>query len=448
MTLEQVHRCIDDSFDHDLSIIKAFLRQPSISASGEGVRECADLLASIMTDCGIRTEIYGTEGHPVVYGELLSSNKDAKTVLFYGHYDVQPPDPLELWDSPPFEPEIREGKVYARGSADNKGQLIAHVLAVKAFKTAGTEIPCNVKFVFEGEEESGSTNLPNFVSEHQELLSCDIVLPVDGSLLPGNILNVRLGSRGVANFEIEIQTAAFDCHSGRGGGTIPNAGWELVNLLRTMKNEKGEILIDGFMDDVREPSEFDLSIIDKLPYDPEEMAKIYGLYSLDMNKREYYTALNLSPTLSINGITCGYQGDGSKTVNPSKASVKMDARLVVDQDPEDIMQKIEKHVLKYAPGARIKRHGFMSPSKSDGDLEVCRKVVNSLKKIYEEGVILSLGSGGSLPNYVWTDILRTPALGIPYANEDSKNHAPNENMSLSLIKKGIHASAQIMYDFD
>lgn len=445
--MERVHKCIDDSFDQYLSIIKSFLRQPSVSASGEGVRECAVLLSNIMNDCGITSKIFETAGHPVVYGELLSGKKDAKTVLFYGHYDVQPPEPLDLWDSPPFEPEIRQGKIFARGSADNKGQLIAHVLAVKALKETGTEIPCNVKFVFEGEEESGSTNLPNFVRENKELLFCDIVLPVDGSLLPGNILNVRLGSRGVLSFEIELQTAAFDCHSGRGGGTIPNAGWELVNLLRTMKNEKGEILIDGFMDNVRVPSEFDLSVIDNLPYDPEEMAKIYGLDSLGMSRREYFTALNLSPTLTINGITCGYQGNGSKTVNPSRASVKMDARLVVDQNPEDIMQKIENHVLKHAPGARIKWHGFMSPSKSDGDLDVCQQVVDSLKKVYEEGVILSLGSGGSLPNYVWTEILGTPALGIPYANEDSRNHAPNENMSLALLKKGIHASAQIMFDF-
>lgn len=446
--MEQVHKYIDDTFGQYLETIKSFLRQPSISASGEGVRECAALLKDIMTESGIRTEIFETDGNPMVYGEILSKNKNAKTVLFYGHYDVQPPDPLNLWDSPPFEPVVREEKLFARGVADNKGQMISHILAAHAFKSTGTDIPCIVKFVFEGEEESGSTNIPLFVKNHKDLLACDIVLPVDGSLLPGNVLNVRLGCRGVVNFEIEIQTAAFDCHSGRGGGAVPNAGWELVNLLRTMKNEKGEILIEGFMDDVREPSEFDLSVIDSLPFDPKETAAIYGLDSLNMNRREFFTALNLSPTLSINGITCGYQGGGSKTVNPSKASVKMDARLVVDQNPEDIMEKIKRHILKHVPGARVKVHGFMNPSKSDGDLPVCRKVIGSLRKIYTNGVILSLGSGGSLPNYVWTDILGVPALGIPYANEDSKNHAPNENMSLDLLKKGIHASAQIMFDFE
>jgi len=445
--MEQVHKYIDDTFGQYLDTIKSFLRQPSISASGEGVRECAALLRDIMTESGIRTEIFETEGNPMVYGEILSKNKNAKTVLFYGHYDVQPPDPLNLWDSPPFEPVIREGKLFARGVADNKGQMIAHILAAHAFKSTERDIPCSVKFVFEGEEESGSTNLPVFVKDHKTLLACDIVLPVDGSLLPGNILNVRLGCRGVVNFEIGLQTAAFDCHSGRGGGVVPNAGWELVNLLRTMKNEKGEILIDGFMDNVRAPSEYDLSVIDSLPFDPEKTAAIYGLESLNLDRREFFTALSLAPTLSINGITCGYTGDGSKTVNPSKASVKMDARLVVDQDPEDIIEKVKKHVMKYAPDAEVKVHGYMHPSKTDGDLPVCRKVIASLEKIYADGVILSLGSGGSLPNYVWTDILGVPALGIPYANEDSRNHAPNENFSLDLLKKSIHASAQIMYDF-
>lgn len=445
--MEQVHKHIDGMFEQYLSTIKTFLRQPSISASGEGIRECARLLTEIMTESGIRTEIFETAGNPIVYGEILSKNKNAKTVLFYGHYDVQPPDPLNLWDTPPFEPVVRNGKLYARGVADNKGQLIAHVLAAHAFKSTGTEIPCNVKFVFEGEEESGSTNIPFFVKDHKDLLACDIVLPVDGSLLPGNVLNVKLGCRGVVNFEIELQTAAFDCHSGRGGGVVPNAGWELVNLLRTMKNEKGEILIDGFTQDVQKPSEYDLSVIDNLPFNPKEMAEIYGLDSLKMGRREFFTALNLAPTLSINGITCGYQGESSKTVNPSKASVKMDARLVVDQDPEDIIEKVKKHVLKYAPDAQVKVHGYMHPSKTNGDLPVCRKVFASLEKIYTDGVVLSLGSGGSLPNYVWTDILGVPALGISYANEDSRNHAPNENFSLDLLNKGIHASAQIMHDF-
>lgn len=183
--MEQVHKHIDGMFEHYLSTIKTILRQPSISASGEGVRECAHLLSEIMTESGIRTEIFETDGNPIVYGEILSKNINAKTVLFYGHYDVQPPDPLNLWDTPPFEPVVRNGKLYARGVADNKGQLIAHVLAAHAFKSTGKEIPCNVKFVFEGEEESGSKNIPFFVKDHKDLLACDIVLPVDGSLLPG-----------------------------------------------------------------------------------------------------------------------------------------------------------------------------------------------------------------------------------------------------------------------
>ena len=444
-SMEKVHRYIDEAFDRYLVKIKALLRQPSVSATGEGVRECASLLARMMEESGIRTEIFETAGNPIVFGEIPAKKGKGNTVLFYGHYDVQPPDPVNLWDSPPFEPTVRDGRLFARGVSDNKGQLLAHVLAADAFRAAGMEIPCSVKFVFEGEEESGSTNLPSFVKSHADLLACQIVLPVDGSVLFGDVPNVRLGCRGVVNFEIELETADFDCHSGRGGGILPNAGWELVNLLRTMKDERGNILIEGFMDEVRTPSDYDRKVIDGLPFDSEKLKKLYGVSSLDMTKFEYYRRLNLAPTLSINGITCGYQGAGSKTVNPSKASVKMDARIVVDQDPEDIIGKIRKHVARHAPNARFRVHGYMHPSKTDGNLPLCRAVLESLRKVYS-GVALALGSGGSLPNHVWTGILGVPALGIPYANEDSNNHAPNENVKLELLKKGIHASAQIMAD--
>ncbi|MEA4953845.1 MAG: M20/M25/M40 family metallo-hydrolase [Aminivibrio sp.] len=444
--MQQVHRHIDEHFERYLSAVGDLIRQPSISATGEGVRECARLLADMMTSAGIRTEILETGGNPVVYGEIASGRTDGKTVLFYGHYDVQPPEPLELWESRPFEPAVRDGRLYARGIADNKGQLMAHILAVRAFRETGTDIPCSVKFVFEGEEESGSTSLASFVEQNRERLACDIALAVDGPMLSGDVLNVCLGCRGVLNFEIEVETARFDCHSGRGGDIIPNAGWELLRLLRTMKDEQGSILIEGFMDGVRTPTEKDMEIIAGLPFDRENLKNLYGVPSFGLDKNEYYTKLNLLPTLTINGITCGYQGKGSKTINPAKASVKMDARLVVDQNPLDVAEKIKGHVARHAPGARVTVHGFMHPSKTDGDLPVCRMVVAALEKVYTDKVALSLGLGGSLPSYVWTDILGVPALGIPYANQDSGGHAPNENFRLDLLQKAVHASAQILHD--
>ena len=303
--MERVHTHIDDNFEEYLTAIGGIIRQRSISATGEGIRECAALLAEMMASAGIKTEIRETDGNPVVYGELFSERQDAKTVLFYGHYDVQPPEPLELWDSEPFEPSIRNGRLYARGIADNKGQLMAHILAIRAFRESGAEIPCNAKFVFEGEEESGSTNLAAFVERNRELLDCDIALAVDGPMLSGDVLNVCLGCRGVVNFEIELETAQFDCHSGRGGDIIPNAGWELLRLLRTMKDEQGNILIEGFMDGVRSPTEKDMEVIDGLPFDRENLKSLYGVPSFGLDKRQYYTQHHLSPTLTINGITCG-----------------------------------------------------------------------------------------------------------------------------------------------
>lgn len=444
--IAKVHRYIDENFDRSLTQIMQLLAQPSISASGEGIGECVDLLSAMMREAGIETRVFETPGNPIIFGELASTTSGAETVLFYGHYDVQPPEPLELWTSPPFEPTVREGKLFARGVADNKGQLIAHILAVQAFRATGTAIPANLKFIFEGEEESGSASLPGFVKEHRDLLACDIVLPVDGSMLEGDILNVRLGCRGVVNFEIELETASIDNHSGLSGGVVPNVGWALVNLLATMKDENDAILIEGFMDAVQTPSAYDLAVIEALPYDPAELARVYGVPELPWNKKEFYTRLNLLPTLTINGIDCGYRGKGSKTVNPGKASVKLDARLVADQDPDSVVAAIKKHVAKHAPGAKVTVHGVMKPSKTDGGLPVCRAVLAALEKVYGNTVMVALGSGGSLPNYVWTDTLGVPALGIPYANQDANNHAPDENVKVSLLGKGIHASAQIMYD--
>ncbi len=446
MSIEKIHAHIAAKQEDYLGEVKRLLAQPSISANGSGIRECAALLALMMEETGIKTEIYETAGNPVIYGEIPAENPDAKTVLFYGHYDVQPPEPLELWETPPFEPTVRNGRLFCRGVADNKGQLITHILALRSYLAVEKKLPANVKFIFEGEEESGSVNLPVFVKNHKELLKADIVLPVDGSMLDGDIPNIRLGCRGIVNFEIRVKTGDFDNHSGLSGGVIPNAGWELIKLLGTMKDKDDNILIEGFQDDIVPPSAFESEVIENLPYDAEATARLYGVPSMAMDKTEFFTKLNLKPTLTINGLSSGYQGPASKTVNPCTAAAKLDARLVNNQNPLDIIEKIKKHVAKHSRYAEVTVHGHMFPSRTDGSLPVCRTVIEALKKVFNNGVVVALGSGGSLPNAVWTDTLGLPALGIPYANSDANNHAPNENVKVALIHKGIHASAQIIYD--
>jgi Acetylornithine deacetylase/Succinyl-diaminopimelate desuccinylase and related deacylases len=446
MTIEKVHTHIDANRDNYLGEVKRLLTQPSISANGSGIRECAELVAGMMRATGIKTTIYATAGNPVVYGELQADIPAAKTVLFYGHYDVQPPEPLELWETPPFEPTVRNGRLFCRGVADNKGQLITHILAVRSYLAIAGKLPVNVKFIFEGEEESGSVNLPVFVADHKELLKADIVLPVDGSMLDGDIPNIRLGCRGIVNFEIRVTTGSFDNHSGLSGGVIPNAGWELLKLLNTMKDKDDNILIEGFHDDVEPPSAFELQVIDDLPFDAAATAKLYGVPALSMDKRDFFIKLNLKPSLTINGLVSGYQGKASKTVNPCTAVAKLDARLVNNQKPGDIIEKIKRHVAKHSKYAEVIFFGSMAPSMTDGSLPICQTVIQAMKKVYDNRVVLALGSGGSLPNAVWTDTLGIPALGLPYANADANNHAPNENVKVALIHKGIHASAQIIHD--
>ncbi len=445
MSIEQIHQHIDSKQEEYLAEVKKLLAQPSISANGEGIRECVELLVNMMRQTQIKTEVFETAGNPVIYGEVLSEKADAKTVLFYGHYDVQPPEPIEQWKSSPFEPTVRDGRLYCRGVADNKGQLITHILALRSYM-AVEKLQTNVKFIFEGEEESGSAHLPIFVEHHRELLKADIVLPVDGSMFEGDIPNIRLGCRGIVNFEIHVETGDFDSHSGLSGGVIPNAGWELVKLLSTMKDFNDHITIEGFGDEVLPPTEFEMQVIEKLPYDAIATAALYGVKSVDKDKRAFYTKLNLKPTLTINGLTSGYQGAASKTVNPCKAIAKLDARLVNNQTPADVIEKIKIHVAKHSRYAKVVFYGSMLPSRTDGSLPICQTVIKSMEKVYDKGVAVALGSGGSLPNYVWTDILRLPALGIPYANSDANNHAPNENVKVYLIYQGIHASAQIIHD--
>ncbi len=447
MSIDELHQRIRATRTQDLETLCELVRRPSISTRGEGIEECASHLKDIMTQAGIGARVYETVGNPVVFGEVAAGAEGMPTVLFYGHYDVQPPEPLDEWLSPPFSPTVRNGRLYGRGTGDNKGQLLTHILAVRSYlQTTGT-VPINVKFLFEGEEETGSPSLTEFVTTNRELLAADLVLTSDGPMHESGAPQVVFGVRGIMNMELRLCTARSDNHSGNRGGVIPNAAWELVELLRTMRSPDGEVTIEGFYDDVVPPSQYELQMLDRLPYDPSALAAVYGVERLDLEKTEFYRNLMFRPTLTINGLSGGYSGAGTKTIIPGAASAKLDVRLVRDQKPHDIFAKIERHIRTHNPRAElIPQEEDMLPSRTSAELPISQAVIAAVEQAFGRRPFVLPSMGGSLPDYVWTKRLGVPSIMVPYANADEANHAPNENIALECFYNGIHCSAHIMHE--
>lgn len=438
---QQAKEVLDQKKEEHLDTLFTLLRQPSISTLNLGVRECAELLKSIMTDSGIDTQIMETKGLPVVYGEVINP-KNTRTVLFYGHYDVQPPDPLDLWESDPFDPVIRDGKIYGRGTGDNKGQLIAHVLAVKTLLEQNGSLPINVKFLFEGEEEKGSVNLASFVEEHQDLLKADLAYTADGPMEGDDQPSVTLGNRGLLYVEVKATGARHDNHSGNKGNIAPDPGMALIRLIRTMIEKDGHVLIDGFYDGLLQPTWEEEEHLKQLPFYPDKTAAVIGVDALSMTNVEYYTNLCFRPTFTIAGFETGYTGEGTKTIIPSKAKVKLDMRMAPGQDPEAIYRSIEKHVAAFDSRCRltVEKLGAVKPSKTSLNDPFVQEVIESVEAAYAIPPVVLPALGGTGPMYVFTDILSIPSVTVPYANVDEDNHAPNENMGLKEFYWGIQAS--------
>ncbi len=443
MSLDQLREFVEKNKEQYLETLFTLLRQKSISAQNIGMEETSAMLLKMLEDIGMDSRLIETDGHPVVYGEMMKEDNDF-TLLIYGHYDVQPADPIEEWNSPPFEPTIRNGKIYCRGVGDNKGQLMAQILALKSYQEVIGDLPINIKFVFEGEEESGSPNIAKFVSEHRDLLKADLVYTSDGPMHESGAPFVLLGVRGMLYVELNAKGSDWDNHSGNKGNIAPNPAWQLVDLLGTMKDDDGNILIEGFYDDLQKPTVNEEELIATLPYDAKQVADQIGYKGFDMTREEYYRKLTLEPTLNIAGFHSGYGGEGAKTIIPSTAMVKMDMRLVIDQDPDDILEKFIKHVYKHAPGVEVVSHGSMKPSRTSPDLEVVKVVKEAVKEAYHEEPVLQPSLGGSLPDYVWTQILGVPSVIVPYANSDEANHSPNENLNVDNFFKGIICTCSVI----
>jgi acetylornithine deacetylase/succinyl-diaminopimelate desuccinylase-like protein len=442
---------IDDIFAHIAANEQSFIqrvmdyvRHPSISAQNIGIAEVATLLVGTLSDLGFAAEAVPTDGHPMVLGRWDKA-PGAPTILLYGHYDVQPPEPLDAWISPPFEPAIRDGRIYARGIGDNKGQHFAQFLAIEShLKVRGT-LPCNVVVLLEGEEEVGSPHIASFIAANRDRLKADFVVIADGQIHHSGRPTISYGVRGVAGFELRVRHASRDVHSGNFGGIVPNPIWTLVHLLATMKNADGEITIDDFYDDFVPPTGPDRAAAIQVPFDPEEIKASLGLTRFDAPAaRGLADRLMFHPTLTINGFHGGYGGPGKKTVLPNEAFVKCDIRLVENQTPQDVLAKVEAHVKRRAPEVEFISYGGHMPSKTPITSPYGEAIRHAIVTAQGVEPLLYPRMGGSLPNYVFTKILGIPSFVVPYANADQANHAPNENLTIECFLKGIRTGAALL----
>jgi acetylornithine deacetylase/succinyl-diaminopimelate desuccinylase-like protein len=440
----EILHAIDERREEFLGTLFRLLRQPSISTQGVGVEECARLVKDTLDAHGLSSRIMPTAGYPVVYGERRAGD-EANTLLIYGHYDVQPPDPLEAWVTPPFEPAIRNGRIYARGAGDNKGQFLAHILAIKLLADMGKLPRLNIKLLLEGEEESASPNLPGYVEQHADLLQADVLYAADGPMHPSNRPIVFFGVRGTLKMELEATGANRDLHSGIYGGPVPNPLWKLVDLLGGMRTADGRVAIEGFYDRVISPTEYEREMLARIPFDGQAVKDDLGIPEfVGPPGLSYYEQLMFQPTLTINGIAGGYAGRGAKSVIPSKAVLKLETRLVANQDPDEIFAKVERHVRRYAPDIRIRKLAGTRPSKTSPELPVSRAIIRAIADAYGVEPVVMPVLGGSSPNYLFTDVLKIPSIWTTYGPSDENNHSPNESITVESFFAGVRASIAVM----
>ena len=442
-TIERVLAQCAANFDRDLAGLFTLLRQPSISAQDIGVAECATLVRAGLDAAGFQTRLLPTARHPMIYAERLDA-PGKPTILMYGHYDVQPPEPLDKWLSPPFEPTIRDGRIWARGVCDNKGQFFSHISAARAWLDATGSLPVNVKFILEGEEETGSPHLDEVVETHRELLAADLVYTSDGPTLLADRPQIVYGVRGVVSAEITVTGANTDLHSGNWGGVAPNAAWRLVHILASLLGPDNEPLLPGFLDRVRPLSAAQRAAIDAIPLTAAEMLATVGLETLPPpDGVPLFDRLMARPTITINGLTSGYQGQGGKTVLPNLASAKLDLRLVPDQEPEEVLELLRAHIARIAPDAVVTGGHGMRPSTTPLDTPLAGLVREAVRTGFGAEPVEAPLLGGSLPDAVWTKGLGLPSFLVPYGVPDQRNHAPNENMPLARFRDGIRTSAAL-----
>ena len=436
-----------------LKELNDFLRIPSISSLSEHKQDmqvAASWLAAAMKRINLENiSIDETGGHPVVYADWLHA-PGKPTILFYGHYDVQPVDPLNLWETPPFEPTVRDNKLFARGSSDDKGQVFMHLKAIEALFALEGTLPVNVKFIIEGEEEIGSPNLPPYVEKNKEKLAADLILISDTSLYAPGKPAVCYGLRGLTGVQIDVRGAKGDLHSGLYGGGVQNAIHALAQILASFRDEHGTIQVEGFYDNVRPLSEEERQAFRDLNFDEEALKEEVGVKQLFGEKGYSYLEQTWArPTLEVNGVFGGFSGEGIKTVLPAEAGAKITCRLVPDQDPDEIVALLKAHVEKHKPAGvdiTISEFDKGAPYITPFDHPVIQAAGRSYEHVYEVPTAFIRG-GGSIPIVAAFDqILALPVVLMGFGLTSENFHAPNEHFHLENFDKGLRVLGDYLYE--
>jgi acetylornithine deacetylase/succinyl-diaminopimelate desuccinylase-like protein len=447
---------LEENLDQSIQELTVLCAQPSVAAQNWGVTECAQLVENMLRKRGFSTKIYPTDGSPVVLAER--EGRSEKTLLFYNHYDVQPPEPLELWQSPPFEPSLRDGKLFARGVSDDKGHIVSRLFAIDALladdveKHGGTgELPCNIKFIVEGEEEISSVHLHEFVLNHKEELAADACIWEFGGVDFRDVPMQYLGLRGICYVELIAETAKIDAHSGLGGSIFPNAAWRLVWALNSLKGPDEKIRIPGHYDNVIPPTEQDRELMAALPDAGEEYKTRYGidhfLKGLE-GGAELRLAEAFEPTCTICGLTAGYQGEGSKTVLPAYAKAKVDFRLAPGQMPDQVLASLRTYLDSQGfDDIKINFLGGEPPARTDPDDPFIQLVIQTAADVYDQPMEIVPMNGGSGPSYPFVYDLGLPVATAGVGHPGAQAHAPNENIRIDLYLKGARHIARIINAF-
>lgn len=448
-TFDAIDSYLEQHLEQSLSELKKYVAQPSVAAQGWGMDEAAHLVSLMLEGRGFDVDILDTEGFPVVLGER--KGRTDQTLLIYNHYDVQPPEPLELWESPPFEPQERDGKLFGRGVSDDKGHLVSRLFALDALLEEWGELPCNIKFIVEGEEEIGSVHLPDFIKKHKERLDADACIWEFGGVDYRDIPMLYLGLRGICYVELSVETASQDVHSGTGGSIFPNAAWRLTWALASLKDKYENIQLPGFYDPILPPTERDRELMAALPPIIDEYKERYGVdHFLRGITDETELRMNavFEPTCTICGLSSGYQGQGSKTVLPAKASAKVDFRLVPEQTPSQVLEQLRKHLDQRGfTDVEFEFLGGGPPARTDPDDPFVNLVVEASKGIYRSPMELVPMVGGSGPNYAFVHTLDLPVVTAGLSYPGTNAHAPNENIRFDLFLKHAKHMTRIITAF-
>ncbi len=441
--MEELKKYIDENRQRFLDELFDFIRIPSVSAKPEHKKDmtrATEYIRDKLLEAGAeKAEIFTTQGHPIVYGEKMV-DKNAPTVLVYGHYDVQPAEPFELWDSPPFEPEIRDEKIYARGADDDKGQMFMHVKAFE-YMNRTDSLSCNIKFMIEGEEEIGSPSLRKFCADHQELLKSDVILVSDTTMIAPDIPSITVGLRGLSYMEVEVTGPNRDLHSGLYGGAVANPANVLAKMIASLTDENNRITIQGFYEDVLEVSREERDEMAKRPFNLDEFKRSIDI-DYESGEKGFSTLerTGIRPSLDVNGIWGGFTGEGAKTILPSKASAKISMRLVPNQKSKKIDKLFEDHFKSIAPeGVRVKvkslhgGEGYVSPIDT-----VAYKAASKACEVTFGKKPIPVRSGGSIPIISdFEQVLGVKSILLGFGLDSDAIHSPNENYPLFNFFKGI-----------